>query len=138
MANGIDLILAEHRTVEELFASFRSARDGTAAGMIFDALAAHDDGEQAALYPLVTALGIDAAVIGRSLAAHSGVKRLIEHARNQEGPPLVDAMAALEAAVTDHVKDEERNLLPALQRAATEAQLDGLAARWNQVQQRVG
>jgi hemerythrin superfamily protein len=138
VSNGIDLILAEHRRVEELFATFRKAGEGTVAGMIFDALAAHDDAEQATLYPLVEALGIDPAVVARSLQAHSSLKRLIEHARAQEGPPLVDAMAAVEAAVTDHVRDEERALLPALQKAATAPQLEGLAARWNQVQQRVG
>jgi len=138
MTNGIDLVLLEHRRVEELFAAFREAPNGLAAGSIFDALAAHDDGEQAALYPLVEAVGVTPDVVERSLQAHSLVKRLIDHARAQEGPPLVDAMRALEAAVTGHVADEERKLLPALQQAATEAQLQGLAARWLQVKQRVG
>ncbi len=138
MSNGIDLILGEHRHVEELFAEFRKGREGTVAGMIFDALSAHDDAEQATLYPLVEALGIDPAVVARSLRAHSGLKRLIEHARGQEGRPLVEAMAAVEAAVADHVRDEERALLPVLQKAATVPQLEGLASRWNQVQQRVG
>jgi hemerythrin superfamily protein len=138
MTNGIELVLLEHRRVEELFAAFREAPAGFTAGTIFDALAAHDDGEQAALYPLVEALGIATDVVERSRQAHALVKRLMDHARAQEGPPLVDALAALEAAVTDHVADEERNLLPALQKAATEQQLEGLAARWQQVQQRVG
>ena len=138
MSNGIDVILGDHRRVEELFAGFRKGGEGTVAGMIFDALAAHDDAEQATLYPLVEAIGIDQAVVSRSLLAHSNLKRLIEHARGQEGPPLVEAMAALESAVNEHVRDEERTLLPALQKAATATQLEGLAARWNQVQQRVG
>jgi len=138
MTNGIDLVLLEHRRVEELFAAFRDAPNGPAAGSIFDALAAHDDGEQAALYPLLQVLVPAPDVLARSLAAHSLVKRLIEHARAQEGPPLVAAMADLEQAVTSHVRDEEQNLLPALQAAATEQQLQGLAARWQQVQQRVG
>ena len=47
-------------------------------------------------------------------------------------------MAMLHAAVADHVEDEEANLLPALQAAATPAQLEGLAARWEQIKQRVG
>jgi hypothetical protein len=130
--------LLEHRRVEELFGAFRAAPSGANAGTIFDALAAHDDGEQAALYPLVEALDIAPDVVQRALQAHALVKRLIDHARAQEGPPLVDAVVALEAAVSNHVADEERNLLPALQRSATESQLAGLAARWQQVQQRVG
>jgi hypothetical protein len=138
MTNGIDLVMLEHRRVEDLFAAFREAPDGVAAGSIFDALAAHDDGEQAALYPLVEALGVAPDVVQRSRDAHSRVKRLIDHARAQEGPPLAEAMVALEAAVTEHVADEEQRLLPSLQSAATDAQLQGLAARWQQVQQRVG
>jgi hypothetical protein len=66
------------------------------------------------------------------------IKRLIDYAKAQEGPPLVDAMASLEQAVTSHIGDEEQNLLPGLQAAATQPQLEGLAARWQQVQQRVG
>jgi hypothetical protein len=138
MTNGIDIVLLEHRRVEDLFAAFREAPNGLAAGSIFDALAAHDDGEQAALYPLLQALAVAPDVVARSLAAHSLVKRLIDYAKAQEGPPLIDAVAALEDAVTRHVRDEEQNLLPALQAAATDQQLQGLAARWHQVQQRVG
>ena len=138
MTGGIDLVLLEHRRVEELFAAFREAPNGVAAGCIFDALAAHDDAEQAALYPLLQALAVEPDAVARSLAAHSLVKRLIDHAKAQEGPPLVDAMAALEDAVAGHVGDEEQNLLPVLRAAATEPQLQGLAARWQQVQQRVG
>jgi Hemerythrin HHE cation binding domain len=138
MTTGIDLVMLEHRRMEDLFAAFRDAPDGVAAGCIFDALAAHDDGEQAALYPLLEALGVAPDVVQRSREAHSRVKRLIDHARAQEGPPLVEAMVALEAAVTDHVAEEEQSLLPSLQNAATDAQLQGLAARWQQVQQRVG
>jgi len=138
MINGIDLILLEHRRVEELFAAFHEAPDGMAAGSIFDALAAHDDSEQAALYPLAEALGVATDSVARSLTAHALVKRLVDHARAQEGQPLVDAVALLETAVRDHVADEEKKLLPALQQAASTQQLEGLAARWLQVQQRVG
>ena len=138
MTNGIDLVLLEHRRVETLFAAFRESPNGSAAGSLFDALAAHDDGEHAALYPLLQALGVAADAVARSLAAHSLVKRLVDHAKAQEGPPLVEALAALEEAVARHVADEEQNLLPALRAAATQPQLQGLAARWQQVQQRVG
>ena len=55
-----------------------------------------------------------------------------------EGPPLVEAVKVLQASVTDHVADEEADLLPRLAEAATPEQLDGLAARIEQVKQRVG
>ena len=138
MPNGIDLVLEEHRMVEELFAEFNSTRLGIHAGKIFDALAAHDDAENATLYPLALGLLADAGLLERSEAAHTTVKKLIDLAKNLEGQPLVDVMAQLEAAVQAHVRDEEKNLLPKLQQSATPAQLEGLAARWEQVKQRVG
>ena len=66
------------------------------------------------------------------------MKKLIDAAKFVEGAPLADIMVLLEAAVAAHVQDEERNLLPKLQEAATPQQLEGLASRWMQIQQRVG
>ena len=138
MPNGIDLVLADHRRVEALFTQFKETVLGSYAGMIFDALAAHDDAENGALYPLALGLLGDADLLDRAEAAHSQVKKIIDAAKNLEGAPLVDLMQLLQVAVETHVQDEEKNLLPALQAAATPAQLEGLAARWNQIKQRVG
>jgi len=138
MADGIDLILADHVRVNALFATFAETGDGGVVGQIVDALTAHDSAEHAALYPLAVALLDDPELIERSEAAHSDVKRLIEHLRAEEGPALVDAVAALQTAVTAHVHDEEKNLLPALAKVATVDQLDGLGARIEQNKQRVG
>jgi len=138
MPNGIDLVLADHRKVDALFAQFNATPLGSYAGQIFDCLAAHDDAENGALYPLALGLLGDAALLDRAETAHSGVKKLIDHAKTLEGAPLVDVMALLQAAVETHVQDEEKNLLPKLQETATAAQLEGLAARWEQIKQRVG
>lgn len=138
MANGIDLLLADHRRVEELFAKFDETRDGTIVGEILDALTGHDYAEHAALYPLSAALTNNAALLQRLLGAHSEVKEIMEHLRGLEGAPLVDAVARLKAAISKHVADEEKNLFPALARIATPAQLDELAARIEQAKQRGG
>jgi hemerythrin superfamily protein len=136
--NGIDLILADHERVNDLFDRFEATGDASLIGQIVDALTAHDDAEQAALYPLVGVVLGDEKLIARAAQAHSQVKKLIEHLWALEGAPLVDAVAALQAAVTDHVADEERNLLPKLAKKATPEQLDGLGARIEQAKQRVG
>ncbi|MDX6414078.1 MAG: hypothetical protein QOH23_1488 [Gaiellaceae bacterium] len=138
MANGIDLILADHERVKLLFAQFDEAGDATIVGQIVDALSAHDQAEQAALYPLAGELLGDTGMIERYAEAHSLVKKTIDNLMGLEGQPLLDAVATLRQAVTDHVADEEGKLLPALAKAATESQLDGLAARIEQVKQRVG
>jgi hemerythrin superfamily protein len=138
MPNGIDLILADHQRVNALFEQFDATGDGAIIGQVMDALSAHDDAEQSALYPLVGHVLGDVALIERSAVAHSAVKRQMDRIRHLEGQPLVDAFAVLRELVTAHVEDEEQNILPALQQAATPGQLDGLGARIEQTKQRVG
>jgi hemerythrin superfamily protein len=138
MPNGIDLILADHRSVDALFAAFDETGDGALIGQVVDALAAHDDAEHGALYPFALELFGGDPVFERSLAAHSAVKRQIDHVKAQEGPPLIEAFAVLRRLVEDHVEDEETNLLPTLGERASAAQLDTLGARILQAKQRGG
>jgi len=138
MITGLDLVLADHRRVERLFADFAATHDGTLVGQILEALTLHDMAEQGALYPLAAHLVDDAALLTRVFDAHSEVKTASEHLRALEGQPLVDAVEALRRSVAEHVADEEDNLLPALAAQATAVQLDGLAARFEQAKQRVG
>lgn len=138
MPNGIDLILADHRTVDSLFAQFEATLDGSVIGVVIDKLKAHDDAEQAALYPLAGHVLGDADLIERSAAAHSMVKKQIDVITTLEGPPLVEAFRALRAIVEEHVADEEKHLLPRLAEQATPQQLEGLGARILQAKHRVG
>ena len=138
MSKGIDLILADHERVSMLFARFDETGDATLIGQIVDALVAHDQAEQAALYPLAGALLGDADAIERYARQHSAVKKAIEHLEGLEGPPLVEAVDSLRNLVEEHVGEEEADLLPALTKAASIAQLDGLGARILQNKQRVG
>jgi hemerythrin superfamily protein len=135
---GIDLILDDHRRVEELFTTFQETSDPAAAGLIFNALALHDEAEQGALYPLALGVLADAPLLDEALLAHARVKLLTDHARQQEGGPLLAAMLDLQRAVAAHVEAEETKLLPALAERATPEQLDGLASRIRQIKQRVG
>jgi hemerythrin superfamily protein len=138
MPNGIDLILADHELVDGLFAEFERTGDATIIGQIVGHLTAHDDAEHAALYPLVGAVLGDAGAVERAAAAHSAVKKQIDHLKFLEGPSLTLAVNALRELVDDHVADEEQRLLPRLAKAATPDQLDWLGARIEQTKQRVG
>jgi hemerythrin superfamily protein len=138
MPNGIELILADHRRVDALFEEYAQSGSAIVIGEIIDALQAHDDAEQAALYPLAGHLLGDAAAIQRWATAHSAVKQQIDLLKSQEGHPLVQSVEVLRLLVQEHVKDEEQNLLPALGEEATAAQLDGLGARLLQAKQRGG
>lgn len=138
MTNGIDLILLDHREVDELFTRFDETGDGTLIGVVIDKLTAHDDAEHAALYPLLGAVLGDEEMITRAARAHSAVKTQIDSIKCLEGPPLTAAFSALRALVQTHVADEEDVMLPALAEQATTTQLDELGARILQVKQRVG
>lgn len=138
MPNGIDLIIADHERVDALFTEFAETGEPTLVGRIVDALAAHDQAEHSALYPLAGHVLGDAGLIERSAAAHSGVKQLVDRLTQLEGAPLTEAVADLAEAVRLHVQDEERTLLPALATACSPAQLEGLGARLEHTKQRVG
>ena len=138
MPNGIDLILEDHATVNELFTKFDETGDATLIGQVIDSLKTHDDAEQAALYPFTGNLLGDADMIERSAQAHSAVKKQIDLIATLEGGPLVDAFAELRRLVDTHVADEQDNILPALAEVASPQQLDELGARILQAKQRGG
>lgn len=138
MPNGIDLILADHRAVAELFETFAETGDGTLIGRIVGMLQAHDDAEQAALYPMIGNVLDDADAVTRAAAAHSAVKKQIDVLMGLEGGALTDAFVVLMGLVQEHVDDEQDHLLPALATAATPAQLELLGARLLQAKQRGG
>jgi hemerythrin superfamily protein len=138
MPNGIDVILADHAQVSDLFAQFDETGDATLIGQVIACLTAHDDAEQAALYPMTGNLLGDPAMIERAGHAHSAVKQQIDLLGTLEGSPLVDAFAELRRLVDTHVADEQDNLLPALAEAATPQQLDELGARILHAKQRGG
>lgn len=138
MPDGIELILADHRTVSALFDQFEATQEGYLVGMVIDMLHAHDDAEQAALYPLAGNILGDVDLIHRSALAHSAVKKQIEIITSTEGAALVESFRELRVLVEEHVADEEQNLLPALAAKATPQQLEGLGARILQAKQRVG
>jgi len=138
MPSGIDLILADHEMVNELFAEFDAKQDGATIGLVVAALTAHDQAEHAALYPFATTLLGDAALIERSQAAHSMIKKQFDTISTLEGQPLIAAFKVLQLLVTEHVEDEEQNLLPKLSEAATPQELEALGARILQAKQRVG
>jgi len=77
-------------------------------------------------------------LIARSAAAHSLMKQQMDLIRSLEGAPLTAAVMQLQELVSTHMDEEESKLLPALADKATAAQLEGLAARMEQVKQRVG
>ena len=121
-----------------LFDEFDQTGDATFIGQVVDCLKAHDDAEQAALYPFTGNLLGDAGMVERSARAHSAVKQQIDLLTTLEGAPFVDAFADSRKLVDAHVADEQDKILPALAEAATPQQLEELGARILQAKQRGG
>jgi hemerythrin superfamily protein len=138
MPSGIDLILADHEMVNELFEEFAAKQDGVTVGLIIAALKAHDEAEQAALYPFAGSILGDAALVERSAAAHSMVKKQFDAISALEGPALIAAVGVLQQLVKEPVADAEANLLPQLAEQASPLQLEALGARLLQAKQRGG
>ena len=138
MSNGIELILADHERVNRLFAEFNETHDGTLVGLIASALPVHDEAEQAALYPMAAQMLRKSALLKRFDLAHTVIEKLVDDVRAQEGNALIAAVARLEEAVGQHVRDEEENLLPDLDKKASPEQLETLGSRIEQSKQRVG
>jgi hemerythrin superfamily protein len=124
--------------VNQLFAEFDDKNDGATIGLVIATLKAHDEAEQAALYPIAGTLLGDLELIQRSETAHSMIKKQFDLIANLEGPPLTAAFKVLQELVTAHVADEEKHLLPALAEVATPQQLEALGARILQAKQRGG
>jgi hemerythrin superfamily protein len=136
MANIIDLILEDHRTVEALFARFNTSGEGAVASTICQALNVHAEAEEHIAYPaFAEALGV---TVDELYAEQSAAKALITRALQSEGTGLIAIMGDLEAAITAHVAEEEETFLPQLGDAVPEDQLNVLGAKFRAVKQRLG
>jgi hemerythrin superfamily protein len=138
MPNGLDLILADHRAVEELFTRFDQSGHAALVAQAIDMLKAHDEAERAALYPFAAELLGDTTSVDEMLAEHHSVREQIVAVSALEGEALVAGFAELRSIVDHHVAEEEKSLLPVLRKAASQQQLEALGARFLQAKQRGG
>lgn len=136
MADIVELIMQDHRTVESLFERFRRGAEGAVASAICQALNAHAEAEEHVAYPAFAQ--IVGTPVAQLLAEQSHAKSLVKRALQSEGFGLVEIMATLEAAIRVHVDEEEADFLPQLREALSADQLDVLGVRYLAVKQRLG
>ena len=112
--SAIALLKADHREVEELFKSFKSAKSATEkqslATKICTALKLHTRIEEEIFYPAYIAATGDKEMHDEALVEHHGAKALIEEIESSvAGDPLFDArIKVLSEMIKHHVKEEER------------------------------
>jgi hemerythrin superfamily protein len=130
MADGFEMLEADHRNVDALFENYLHDNDDVIARDICVALTLHTEIEEAALYPALRRYvdgGDDLA--DQADLENAAIKTLI--ARIYDSPPasLVDLMAELRRDVEAHVRSEESELFPSMQEAGVDAQVLGVAVQ---------
>ena len=141
--HAVSLLKADHRQVERLFRAFEDARDSASkvriARDICTELTLHAQVEESLFYPAaIRALDKDGDKLVREAAVeHRSLKQLIE-AIDGTGPSntLFEAnVTVLREYVEHHVREEEHELFPKLER--TKLDLEALGGRMLELKQRL-
>lgn len=129
-----ELLMKQHRLVEDLFEQFEEA-EGAERNGIFEKLAAnlvaHDAIEREIFYPACDeALGKEDDVLGESLVEHGVVEFCLFRAdKNQDSDDFEKYVDVLKEMVEHHVKEEEKELIPKVKRAIDADELETLGER---------
>jgi hemerythrin superfamily protein len=130
--NAIDLLMSQHREVEERFSEFQAAEDEDeceeAFQQIADQLAMHAEIEEKIFYPACKAKATEDQ-LRESLEEHLAVKRLIADlvALDPKDEQFEAKMDVLKEQVEHHVEEEENTLFPKVRKLLGEEQLLALA-----------
>jgi hemerythrin superfamily protein len=123
--DALALLKADHRTVEELFEEFESARKPERKQMIVQTicneLTIHAKLEESAFYPPVReALPKDEDLLDEAQVEHNSLKWLIAQLEGVEpGSELYDAkVTVLKEYVQHHVKEEEKEMFPKVRKSS--------------------
>jgi hypothetical protein len=127
-----DLLLKQHREVDELFEKLEDAEPIEKKREIFEELAqtlvAHDAIERELFYPACEKeLGADDDILGESLVEHGVVEFCLFRAdQRQNADDFGKYITVLKEAVEHHVEEEEESLLPKVKRAMDAERLEKL------------
>jgi len=126
-----DLLVHQHRLVEELFERLESAKKGFDRTLceLADDLTAHISIEEELFYPAVRKVNPD--LILEGLEEHAMGRFALERLLGTKGTDksLKARLKALRELMTTHHHEEERDLFPAVRRAMSDAALAKLGAK---------
>lgn len=129
--NAIDLLKQQHREVEELFSKIEKTEQSGPKASLFRQLASklvgHDAIEREIFYPACEeAMGLDDE-LGEALAEHGVVEFCLYQADQALGQPDFDfKLTVLKELIEHHVKEEEGEFFPKVQKALGDEKLDSL------------
>ncbi|MET1000469.1 MAG: hemerythrin domain-containing protein [Acidimicrobiia bacterium] len=133
MADVTELIESDHREVEALFEQFRNDGSKQTALQICRELDAHADAEERVFYPAVREdVPNGAKLADEGADEHGEARQLIGRIKNTEdGEHLADLVRELEQAVSHHVQEEEREMLPKARTALDAERRNALGAEFD-------
>ncbi len=129
----VDLLLAQHAEIKQLFADLRGARGERKLGLFQDLvrlMAVHESAEQELVHPLARReVEAGGAVVDRRLAEEQEAKRALAdlYEMGVAHREFDDHLYALGLAVIEHATHEEREEFPYLRRNLTADELEMLA-----------
>ena len=127
-----DLLKSQHREVESLFKRIEKAKQDEQKQELFEELAsnlvAHDAIEREIFYPACEEeMGMDE-LLGEALVEHGVVEFSLYQADQSQGDDDFEfKCTVLKEAVEHHVKDEEKEFFPKVEKALGKARLEELA-----------
>lgn len=125
---AIELLMHQHREIEVLFEHWRTADSPGQRTWFRERIAErvrhHAAAEEDHLHPLLQRLGFSDEA-ARNREEHGEIDRLarIVLGLREEGPRLTELVHDLEVEVMRHIRDEEGNLFPELERLADPREL---------------
>ena len=129
--SAIEKLKSDHRAVEKLFEDFEKARTAAKKRDIFeeiaDKLAVHATIEERHFYPAAKAKGTEDLLL-EALEEHLSVKRLISDllALDAHDDTFDAKVKVLQEQIEHHVKEEEKELFPAVKKLLDKETLDAL------------
>jgi hemerythrin superfamily protein len=130
--NAVNLLKDDHRNVEGLFERYRSAADDAKRAILEEItreLTKHTHAEETVLYPLLRiSIPEGESLMDEAVAEHKEAKGLLAELENaQVGSLEVDAkVSTLRRAVDHHVREEEGEIFPKMERCLGVDRLESL------------
>jgi len=142
--NAIDLLVKQHREVEELFEELDSAGEDAHETQerlcreISDQLAVHAEIEERIFYP-ESKQPDTAERLRESVEEHLAMKRLLAQIieDGNDDARFQARMRVLEEQVEHHIDEEEQELFPKVRRSCSREELEDLGRRMQQLAERL-
>jgi len=139
MADVVDLIKAQHRTVDALLSQAEQAEPEQIPALlqqVADLLLPHSEAEESFVYPAIRDYDTsEAEEVKDGVAEHHHIEGLLQELLTEEagGPGYDGKLAAMIGELRHHVEEEENDLLPVLLEQASDEEREELGARFAEV-----